>query len=459
VVLLSASGNEDAHGSAEAVAPARFIGMPSIAYRLALVAAGDATGAVSLNGPCSLDYAAGHALLRGAGCELLDGSGALVRYDEGGRGSVTSCYAGAPAIASALARRSWRLRSPGAQRSVWCKPVPGRACQDDEAFRRAQGVLLGQLAGDALGSLVEFKDAPEVRAAYPAGISAMDDGGVWDTIAGQPTDDSELALSLARTLEAGGFDEGKIACAYAAWLASHPFDVGTTTSRALSGARVALDRGLKPTAVANAARAAADEESKSNGALMRVSPLGVFGARFSEEDVITWARRDAALTHPNRVCQDASAVLVAAIRFAIATPDSGPQAIADHALDIARRLPCQKDVLQALEDARERRPAFAPHSGYVLIALQNAFFQLRHARSLEAGIVDTVMQGHDSDTNAAIAGALLGAAHGSQAVPLGWRNAVLSCRPIARLAGVRQPRPERFWPGDALILAERLLVG
>ncbi len=72
---------------------------------------------------------------------------------------------------------------------------------------RARGCLLGQLAGDALGSLVEFWSPEEIRRAYPAGVRDLADGGVWDTIAGQPTDDSEMALALARMLaERGTYD-------------------------------------------------------------------------------------------------------------------------------------------------------------------------------------------------------------------------------------------------------------
>ena len=64
--------------------------------------------------------------------------------------------------------------------------------------------MLGQLAGDSLGSLVEFKDANTIRTLYPNGVRELADGGVWDTLAGQPTDDSEMALALARSLIRNG---------------------------------------------------------------------------------------------------------------------------------------------------------------------------------------------------------------------------------------------------------------
>lgn len=93
----------------------------------------------------------------------------------------------------------------------------------------------------------------------------------------------------------------------------------------------------------------------------------------------------------------------------------------------------------------------------MLIAFRNALWQLLHAPKLEEGVVDTVMRGGDTDTNAAICGALLGAVHGRGAVPAQWVNALLTCRPETGRAGVRQPRPEVFWPVDAMELAARLV--
>lgn len=60
-------------------------------------------------------------------------------------------------------------------------------------------------------------------------------------------------------------------------------------------------------------------------------------------------------------------------------------------------------------------------------------------------------------TNAAIAGALLGAVHGRDSIPPQWLRSILSCRPLPK-SGTSHPRPVEFWPVDALRLAERLLV-
>jgi ADP-ribosylglycohydrolase len=101
---------------------------------------------------------------------------------------------------------------------------------------RAQGCLVGQLSGDALGSLVEFQSPEKIRRSYPQGVRELADGGTWNTIAGQPTDDSEMALLLARMLvKQKAYDSSAALKKYQFWLDSNPFDCGMTISSALRG--------------------------------------------------------------------------------------------------------------------------------------------------------------------------------------------------------------------------------
>lgn len=64
-------------------------------------------------------------------------------------------------------------------------------------IEHAQGCLLGQLAGDALGSLVEFCSDEEIRKSYPNGVRDLADGGTYNTIAGQPTTDQPGIIEVA----------------------------------------------------------------------------------------------------------------------------------------------------------------------------------------------------------------------------------------------------------------------
>lgn len=309
---------------------------------------------------------------------------------------------------------------------------------DSGWLSRAQGCLLGQFCGDALGSQVEFRDAAWIRERYPDGVREMHDGGPFDTLAGQLTDDSEMALMLARSLvEQGGFDRRKVRQAYRFWFESDPFDCGGTIHAALEGRL--------------------DDSSEANGALMRISPLGIFGVQQLPGQVAEWARQDAGITHPSRVCLEANELFAVAISRAILTGDDAGS-VYSHMLGWAEGAGVSGSLMETIKLARHSPwDDKARHTGWVLVALQNALWQLLHASGFEDAVVATISHGGDTDTNAAICGALYGAVCGREGIPERWIRAVLDCRPEASRPDVRHPRPETFWARDALDLAERLL--
>jgi ADP-ribosylglycohydrolase/fructose-1,6-bisphosphatase/inositol monophosphatase family enzyme len=458
IVLLWAGADRTALAAMRCVHPSRYAALPSIAYRLALTAVGEAVAAVAINGPLGWDYAGGHALVLAAGGVLLNQRGDPVAYTQDGQSYASRCFGGNATAAGALWAQDWGAVFSEAGRVTRAsftltKPQRGRAISDCGRLARAQGCLLGQLAGDSLGSLVEFESSESIHAAYPDGLRDLADGGVWGILAGQPTDDSELALMLARTLvRERAFDPQVMLNSYAYWLLSRPFDVGSTISAALEAAVRSRSAEQRLQSAAEAART----ESQANGSLMRVSPLGIFAAG-RPAVAARLARSDSALTHPHPVCQDACVVFTAAIAMAVAEGGSAPSCY-HSAVRAADSLDVRPEVKEALAEAVEAAPSdYLTYQGWVLNALQNAFYQLLHAPDLEAGIVASVMAGGDTDTNAAIAGALLGAVHGRQAVPRRWTRAILSCRPL-RSTKTAHPRPIEFWPVDALELAEALLL-
>ena len=310
---------------------------------------------------------------------------------------------------------------------------------DSAVISRAQGCLLGQLIGDSLGSLVEFQPPAQIRRKFPDGVRDMADGGTWGTIAGQPTDDSEMALILARTLVAQGrFDAAEVKKAYRFWLDSDPFDCGATIRSGLTGRHT--------------------PDSQANGAMMRISPLGLFGVNDELEQVAEWARQDAAITHIHPVCQQANALYAMAIAHTVRTGCSAGE-LYERVLVWADEIDAPRRLKESVARAADSPPDDFVHlMGWVLIAFGNALWQLLHAENVEEGIVDTIMRGGDTDTNAAICGALLGAVYGREAFPVRWIETIRNCRPRAGAAGVHQPRPECFWPADALELAGQLIA-
>ena len=126
-----------------------------------------------------------------------------------------------------------------------------------ETLSRAQGCLLGQLAEDSLGSLVEFRAPDDIRREYAKGVRKLADGGTWNTITGQPKDDSEMALLLARMpADQGWYDPEEARKTNIFWLGSRPFDCGMTVAAGLRG---------RP-----------NPDSQDNGAMMRITARWVF---------------------------------------------------------------------------------------------------------------------------------------------------------------------------------------
>ena len=432
-----------------ACAPGRFMPLPSIAYRLARVAVGDGIATQTLRPVNALDIAAGHALLAAAGGVLVTEDGTPITYTADGLSQPGACFGGAPAAVATLRGRTWRgSTEPRREPRVtlnWPRAV------DEARFDRAVGCMLGQVIGDSLGSLVEFQSAAAIARAYPNGVRHLRAGGTWNTLAGQPTDDSELALALARALVGrDAYDANAVAEAYARWYASAPFDCGHTTGQALSAAaRAGRDK-------AAAARAAANTSSQANGSLMRVAPIGVWAS--DPAAAAQAAMADSTLTHPHPVCVAACGAFAAAIAVGVA---GGSRTEMQH---MARQIAATAGATAAsVTAALDRAAALVPvddfhtHEGWVLVALGNAFFHLAATPDPAEALVPTVGAGGDTDTNAAIAGALLGAAEGREAWPVHWTLPVLTCRSAAEL-GARRPRPDEYWPDDLIDLTEALLV-
>ena len=339
--------------------------------------------------------------------------------------------------------------------------------KDLDTVRRAWGCLLGQIAGDSLGSQGQFKDAATILSFYPNGVDELEGSQLYGTIPGQPTGDSEMALTLARCLvEDGGLNAAHVLDAYKAWLKSRPVDFPHSVFRAMHGK--------------------VDAKSESNSALMRVSPMGIFGARtipaaalpcddgaapslglLATDDAVlalaAMAMEEAAITNPHALCRVASAVYVVALAYGIC--GGGRKAMHEAALVMTEKLASDETLTEAastvarcLRASESERPAdYQGDMSHVLVALQNGFWQLLHAEDAGAGVRDTVMQGGDTAANAAVAGALLGAALDVDSFPAQWLDAVLACVVEEGRPGVTRPRPKELWPVGFMPLAEKLL--
>jgi len=78
--------------------------------------------------------------------------------------------------------------------------------------------------------------------------------------------------------------------------------------------------------------------------------------------------------------------------------------------------------------------AIAGEAGYVVHCVEIAFWFVTHDRSLEEALIYLAQAGGDTDTNAAVAGALLGARYGEVGLPPRWVDQITGAHGIAQLA-------------------------
>lgn len=116
---------------------------------------------------------------------------------------------------------------------------------EDPVLDRALGSIYGAMIGDALGAYCEFNRSLEEQTVDEA--MEMNGGGTFGLVAGQFTDDSELASHLLQGLSFFDEDqplsrqESRLVCRlaeqYIQWEGSGPFDIGTTTRVGISTLR------------------------------------------------------------------------------------------------------------------------------------------------------------------------------------------------------------------------------
>ncbi|WP_155375054.1 ADP-ribosylglycohydrolase family protein [Catellatospora vulcania] len=290
---------------------------------------------------------------------------------------------------------------------------------------RVAGALLGVHAGDALGATVEFDSWEYIRFRYPDGIREIVGGGVFEWPPGHATDDTDLTRAVALAyLDPGDDVVLSAARLMLSWYEGDwpgrepgrpPVDVGGATE---DGLRAFARTGDPDTCGAGPGRA-------GNGSLMRCIPTAL--AVRDRDRRIRESMRISAVTHSDARCTVACAAyneIVAALVEGVPPAD----AVAIGAA-IARELD-NRDVADAialgerLDLAELSRTGVTglpdDGNGYVLDSLALAVAAVLDFRALPDVLIDIVALGNDSDTNAAIAGGLLGARDGVSSIPDGW---------------------------------------
>jgi ADP-ribosyl-[dinitrogen reductase] hydrolase len=302
-------------------------------------------------------------------------------------------------------------------------PPPADAL-DPQFVTRARGALLGLVIGNQLGVPTEHLTAGAIRAAFPNGVRDLQ-----PPPAGSPyDDDAAMCLLLAQSLaERGEFDATDVAERWVEWLRSDGRGVGVTTEQALR----LIELGAEPFEAGRVARSGG--AAAGNGAVMRCIPVAL---RYHDnvEKLIRVSTQQAAITHADERCTwGAAAVNLAARELLHGNPHFVEEVL--HRLDgVAPRVLVESIRRVPWEEERDLPLAVPGQFGYVVHCVEIAFWCALHRPSLEAALVFLVEAGGDTDTNAAVAGALLGARDGETAIPPRWLDQLGSARSVSELA-------------------------
>lgn len=243
--------------------------------------------------------------------------------------------------------------------------------------------VYGQAVGDALGVPYEFMGRGTFACA------GMTGHGTHDQPVGTWSDDTSMALAICDSYrELGRVDVADIRARFLAWYQDDAytcdrlFDIGNATATALR-----VGHGLS------------GERDNGNGSLMRTVPLAFTDATDDE------VRAVSAITHAHRTSTEACVRMVKAARELAA--GASPREVADaHGVDAGK-------------PAREVRSG-----GYVLDTFDASLWCLANSSSYAGCVLAAVNLGSDTDTTAAVAGALAGIVYGMDAIPAEWLEAL-----------------------------------
>ena len=331
---------------------------------------------------------------------------------------------------------------------------------------RCRGTMVGLAVGNLLGIRFEGKLRWLVDQQCPEGVREI------EASPGYPDDDdlAQAVILAAASMTSDTLDVEDLARRFWVWGEENGLGMGSLTHKVLTrfggappqrmartwvyfgGART---RGARPVPrqpaghpALYAARQVWEESGKKaagNGAVMRCAPVAIRWM-FDETELVRNTVASAVATHYDPRCVWSSIV----VNLAIATLLKGAEVDASD-LILRGRSAMERigaalapfgnsedtlDAPAAVLDAIRATPGpdldvmslDGGDMGYTLKAMQVALWCAREAKDFEEALITVVSAGGDTDTNGAVAGAVLGARFGSGAIPPRWKERVATLR-------------------------------
>ncbi len=279
-----------------------------------------------------------------------------------------------------------------------------------ETEDRMYGSLLGLAVGDALGVPVEFKAPGSFKE-----VTGFQGGGPHHLKAGDWSDDTSLALALAKSLiESKGFNPPDQMERYLDWyqegylsVNGECFDIGNTTREALEHFADTQEPYSGPD----------HSNSAGNGSLMRLAPIPLYF--FSKkEEVLKYARLSSCTTHQHPLVVECCTYFAHLLRGAL-LGEGKEELLSPHYHPFKEKINFELDeVIKG--SYKTKNPPQIKASGYVVRSLEAALWAFYNSDNFKSGALLAVNLGDDADTVGAIYGQLAGAYYGKEGIPQDW---------------------------------------
>ncbi len=275
------------------------------------------------------------------------------------------------------------------------------------------GAIYGYAIGDALGLCAEFMTKRELKRKYPEGLTSYSQivrdahRAQWDR--GDWTNDTSFIVMLIDSIcECNRIYPKDFARRLHKWYLSDPNDVTQTMRWVLSQP----DFADEPFATSRRVWNDLNSHDSPCDAIGRAIVTGMWN-----EDVVDHAIDIVRLTHPTTRCETSSAIIAKMANSLMwenrpAEFDDLMKIARNYNVDVVRYLEIARDGI--LEDINLDDP---DNFWFVRKAMAAALWCVWHCESAEEGIIKVINQGGDADTNAALAGGLLGIRYGYSSLP------------------------------------------
>ncbi|MDR2150117.1 MAG: ADP-ribosylglycohydrolase family protein [Spirochaetaceae bacterium] len=285
------------------------------------------------------------------------------------------------------------------------------------AAKQVEAIIMGVAVGDALGVPAEFQQ----RGTFT--ITDMVGFGTHNQPPGTWSDDTSLTLCLADSLSRG-FDLNDIARNFIKWydkcaFTAHEtvFDIGISTSKAINR----LKAGVAPEKAG-----CAGANQNGNGSLMRTAPLVFYLADKPEAERYALTKAVSSITHAHPVSVASCFFHLEYLLKLLGGMDKDA-AYAQLCAEFREGKPhISNDTLgrfaRLLRDIRLLPESAIKSSGFVIDTLEAAFWCFLTTDSYRNAVLKAVNLGEDTDTTAAVTGALAGLYYGfdERGIPSEW---------------------------------------